>query len=552
MLKVIIKHGQEGRRKLLKGAALVGDLVGMSLGPRGRSAIIKTKYSPPHIHNDGSTIARHIMLDDPIEDLGAQTLIEGSMKTDERAGDGTTTTAVLAAKIVKDYAQRIEEEDKNDTESGFISEGNTGTADVNRMAKEILDTGKLVVERLREQTKSLAKKDLKNVVSSSLGVLFPEFVEEITNAVEQVGSDGYVSVEDNWHTKYGVETELIKGMRFLGTYVSAYMANNKRREAVFEDVQILVTNHDLESLAAFQRTYGDPKSSFIYELLQKGKRKLVIICNKAERPLIELLAQTVIQARQGNTNLIDFLVIKSPSLTTDQWRDVAVYCGAKFIDKNAKQQLNDVELSHLGSAKKIVVDEDEVNVLDGAGSKLAVKERVESLKIEIENEKDAAFKEQTKRRLGALQSGFAIIRVGASSEPERQAAKKKIEDAVHAAQCALEEGTIKGGGLALKEIAEELGKDHPMFNALMEPYNRIQRSAGGSLKIPDTVLDPLKVTRIAVETACSVAASLITSEVGISDKVKSLWDELDEKLYAQMGVADDFRQDENQEQRFKT
>ena len=548
MLNIIIENGREARRKILKGAARVGELVGASLGPRGRTAIIRTKYSAPQIVHDGVTIARNIMLKDEIEDLGAQTLIEGSMKTDARAGDGTTTCTVLASKIVSEYARKIEEEDKNHSDSGMLQEGGSGNADVNRMAKEILDTGRIVVEKLKKQAKPLVKKQLKDVVSSSLGILFPEFIDSIADTVEAVGKDGYVSVEDNWHTKYGVETELIKGMRFTGTYATQYSVNTKRKEAIFEDVPVIVCNHDLASMTMFYRN-NKPEDSILADLIKKGHRKIVILANKFEAPLVKLMASTIVQARAGNTNLVDFLCVKAPSLTTEQWIDVATFCGGDFFDKNRSDvKLADVQIPHLGFVKKIVVNEDEVVMIGGRGN---VNERIVKLQEELEIEKDPAFKEQTKRRIGALQSGFAVIRVGATTEGERMIVKKKIEDAVNAAKCAMEEGVVAGGGLALKKIAEELGEKHPMYASFMEPYNLIQRSSGGNLIIPKTVIDPLKVTRIAVETACSVAASLITAEVGIAEKSPDLVDQLSTKLFPQNGVADDFRQDENQEQKFR-
>src|SRR3990167_459517 len=347
MLKVIVTSGVKARRKLLKGAMLIGQIVGASLGPRGRNAIIQTKYSAPQVTNDGVTIARHIMLEDEIEDLGAQTLIDGAMKTDDRAGDGTTTAIVIASKIVEDYSQRIEKEDK--ISGGIIGEGEESVADVNKMAREILDTGKLVVEKLIKVARPLKELELKNVISSSLGLLFPEYVDSIADTVQEVGKDGYIAVEDNWHTKYGVETELIKGMRFEGTYITPYMVNSRNKEAIQENVMVFVCNYDLATLNQFRRNLADPKSAFFAEFLKQGYRKIVLIANSFEKPLIRLMAETIIQARSGNTNLIDFLCIKAPAMTTERMQDIAVYCGAEFFDKNRKMELGDVNMSHLRS-----------------------------------------------------------------------------------------------------------------------------------------------------------------------------------------------------------
>lgn len=541
MNQIIIKHGQEGRKKLLTGASKVGELVGSSLGPKGRNSIIKVKYSAPQIFNDGVSIARNIMLDDEIEDLGAQTLIEGSMKIDERAGDGTTGGTVIASKIVHDYAKKIEEEDSSCGQTGTIGEANgVSMADVNSMAREILDTGNLVVKKLKEKATKLKKDELKNVVSSSLGLIYPEYTDTITEIVEKIGKDGYIDVDDNWATKYGVETEVVEGLKHNGTYITPYMCTNKKKEAIQEDVHILVCNSDFATSLQINEV--------LKQIIHKGIRKLVIIANKFEKPYIKTLAATAIQARNGDTRLIDFLAIKTPALDSDKLKDVAIFCGARFFDKNVTNvSLEKASFEDLGFAKKVIVDENYFRILGGKGSKDLLMDRIMTLQTEAEADKDPAFKKQTERRIASLKSGNAVIRVGGSTEGERQIVKKKIEDAVNSAQCALEEGVVKGGGLALKEIADELGKEHSMYEALCEPYNRIQQSAGGKLEIPETVLDPLKVIRIAVETACSVASSLITAEIGIASKTKTLWDELDSKLNPQMGVKDDFRENENNE-----
>ena len=202
MLQIKIAEGAEARKKIFRGAAKVGRLVGMSLGPRGRNAIIRTHYAPPQILNDGVTIARNIMLDDEMEDLGAQTLIDGSMKTDERAGDGTTSTAVIASKIVEEYAKKIEDEDKKHSGDGTIGDGSISIANVNAMAREILDVGADAIEKLKKMAHPLKKTELKNVISTSLGVVFPEYIDTLTEIIQETGKDGYVSVEDNWNTKY--------------------------------------------------------------------------------------------------------------------------------------------------------------------------------------------------------------------------------------------------------------------------------------------------------------------------------------------------------------
>lgn len=540
--------GKEARAKILKGAVKVGNIIGKTLGPRGRAAIIKTKYSPPAIHNDGVSVARQIMLEDEIEDLGAQTFIDGSMQTNDLAGDGTTTCMVLSTKILQDYSEKIKEEDKLSSIAGTVSEENNeeeSIADVNKMAREILDTGKIVVEKLKKMAHPLKKEELKGVIATSMGSLYSEYTDLIADVVEKVGKDGHISVDDNWATKHGIDTEMHQGMKFLGTYVSPYMiTNGATKEAVQKNVSVLVCNFDLNSLTQFQKVLEDPRSSVLPKLIAKGHRKIVFIVQSASKPLIKVLNNTILQSRgAGNPDMVDYLVIKAPALTTEQLEDVAVYCGAKFFDKNTEITLGEAQEQDFGIVKEICVDENDVKIINDKRNDALVKERIEILKATIENEKDPAFKKKAERRLGALQSGMATILVGASTEGERTTVKMKIEDAKNAAICALEEGVLLGGGLALKTIAEELGEEHPMYHALRSPYDRIQRSAGGELKIPDTVIDPLKVTRIAVEIACSVAASLLTVEIGIAEKRKTLLGEFEKSIYPREYSDENFRKE---------
>lgn len=533
MIKKIYAFGPAARKKLLRGAAVVGELVSATLGPKGRNSIIQTPYSAPSVTNDGVTIARNICLEDEIEDLGAQTVVEACMQTNDRAGDGTTTTATLACKIISECGKKIEEEDKTKDVGGG--------ADVVGMSRAILEGGAQVIEMLKESAKPLKKGEVKNIISTSIGKIKPEYVEPITEMIEAVGKDGYISVEDNWNTQHGVSTELMQGMRFIGSYASPFMVTNRHKEAVWENTAVLVTNWRLETSASL-------KSLFI--ALKNAKRtKVVIVCEGYDRQVIVSLA-AIMAAGETGKEVIKILAIKAPSLTTEQMEDVAAYTNAKFFDKNRADNLDTVTIEDLGFAKKVVTNEDETVMTGGAGK---VEDRIKTLKAHLEAEKDVAFAEQIKRRIGALTSGFGIIRVGASTEPERKYIKYKIEDAVNAAKAALEEGVVKGGGLALVEIAEKLGKKHILYTTLNAPHEKIKENAGvDEMKVPSTVVDPVKVTRLAVENACSVAAQLITSESAIANKRKSLWDEFEKKIAPALSEDSDFRSDENQEQRFRT
>jgi len=290
-------------------------------------------------------------------------------------------------------------------------------------------------------------------------------------------------------------------------------------------------------------------SDLVTKIRESGKRKLVIIAEGYEKEFTLAVARALVGAAQGTAaDPLKVLAIKAPSLTTEQFEDVAVFCGAKFFNKDlGDSNLSLARLEQLGYAKKVVVDEDDTIITGGKGD---VKERLKVLNAELEIEKDSAFKEQLKRRIGAMASGFGIIRVGAATETERKYVKYKIEDAISAAKAALEEGYVKGGGLALKEIAEDLGNDNILYEALLAPYKRIRSNSGGDIKVPATIIDPVKVTRLAVENACSVAAQLITCESSIAERRKTLWDDLEGLVMKTDN--EDYRDDENQELKYRT
>lgn len=525
MIKKIIETGEVARRKILKGVNAIGTAVGATIGPAGRNAIIYRKYKSPLITNDGVSIARHMYMEDEIEDLGAQTMVEAALKTNEQAGDGTTTTVVIAEAIVKKCFKDL-------------SSANLLGADkpnAMKMKREIDAAKEKVVALLKERKEDLKEGELEKIVATSLENL--EFGKTIAQMIQDVGLDGYISVEDNWATQYGIEAKTITGMKFYGTYATEHLKNEKR-EAIWEDTLVLVTNHSFETLQSL--------SNICTELNKFQKRKFVIISGAPaayNAPVVASLAATIMNFRKGNTGVSEILAIKAPSLTTQELEDVAVFCDAKLIDKNAGMELKDIRIEDFGHAAKVTAGEDDVVIIGGRGN---VEERIKILSAELKLEKDNMFKEKMKRRIASLSAGVGIIRVGAMTETERDYLKLKIEDAVHAGRAALEEGIVKGGGLALKEIAEELGKDNIIYEALMAPYERIQENAGGELEIGEDILDPVKVTRLAVENACSAAGTLITTETAISERKRSMWDELEKRMHGS-DEQDSFRDNENQD-----
>jgi chaperonin GroEL len=457
------------------------------------------------------------------------------MKTNEKAGDGTTTTVVLASKIVETCFERLAYD--------VLGAG----ADAMTMFREIHKAKEIVIEKLKEMSRPVKDfEELNQIISVSLEN--EEFAKVIAGMIETLGEKGYISVEDNFNTKYSIEPETITGMKFYGTYASPIMITNTKKEAVWTDTPVLVCNHEIENTGGL--------TSLLKELNANGKMKLVIVAERFDKQFIRSIAYSMKVAREGaigpdgkQYEAMKILAVKAPSMTTEQLEDVAVYVKGAFINKSLGLEINKVKYQDLGFAKKIIVNEDDVIISGGNGEGDLVDERVKLIEEHLAMEKDPAFAERLKRRIGSLRSGVGIIRVGASTESERGYLKLKIEDAVNAAKAAMAEGVVAGGGLALSQIANELGKDNILYEVLKAPYQRIQDNAGGLLDIPDTVLDPVKVTRLAIENACSAASALITTDSAIAEKKETLWDMLDDKLYPK--DDEDFRSDANQDVKFK-
>lgn len=520
--------------KFLNGINIVDELVGGTIGPFGRNRIIYRKYRSPLVTNDGVTVARHMYLKDEIEDLAAQTLVEVAMKTNEVAGDGTTSSIVIGAQLARHCFEKIKE-------AAGVSEWGGVSANPMQLSREITAETKKALELLAEQKRELTGEDLDKVIATSLENL--EYGKTLGELLRAVGKDGYIAVEDNWATKYGIETELTKGMRFLGTYASPYLAGERNeKEAVWEDTHVLVTNQKIETPTVL--------TELIKEMQESGKRRLVIIGGHSEntnpysKEFISGLARVMKAVAAGNINVIQILAVKAPTLTSDELQDVAVFCNAKFFDKNLNMQLRDVRMVHLGFAKKIVANEDDVNILEGGGT---TENRIDVLKEQVEREKDPMFKEKLLRRIASLSSAVGVIRVGAPTEQERTYLKYKLEDAVNAAKAAWEEGIVLGGGLALKAVATALGGDNILYTALMAPYERIQANAGGKLEIGENIVDPHKVVRVALTNGASAASMLITCDGGIADRRLTVLDYFEKKLGKLNPSTDDFRDNENQD-----
>jgi len=546
MWKKIIVNGVEAQKKFLKGIEVVDKMVGDTLGPSGRNRLLPMKYKSPWVINDGMEIARRIVLDDPIEDLAAQTIIEVSQRTAEQAGDGTTGSVVIASEIARHCLGKMIKEGNEPT---FLGSSKSNPM---QMWRDIQSEKDKAVEILKTKfSKELKDKDLDNIISTSLENL--EYGQTLGKLLREIGIDGYVSVEDNWATKYGITTEMTTGMRFLGKMASPYLANTSNgKEAIWEESHILVTNHKIE--------HENEIKPLLEDLIKNNIRKVIIISGYSEgesgysKRVIEMLARECVASRMqkegkitSNNPLFEILAIKAPSLTSSELEDVSTFVGATFIDKNLGIQMQSVRTESLGFAKKISVTEDEVNLIGGKGD---VKDRIEVLKKQIELEKDVMFQEKLKRRVASLASGVGIIRVGAQTESERAYLKEKLKDAVSAAKVAQQEGYVKGGGQTLAEIAKILGKDSILYTALKAPFERIQKNAGVVLDIPKTVVDPTKVIRLALENACSGAGMLITSDGAIADQKLTYGDFLEKALSKHMSAlesTDDWRDESNRD-----
>jgi chaperonin GroEL len=454
------------------------------------------------------TVARHIFLEDPAEDVGAQVLVEASMKTNEQAGDGTTGTVVIASQLIEDCFAKLE--------TGMI--GNQG--DAMSIFREIQQTKEEVVAKIKERAKEVTPEDLRNIITTSLEN--KEYGDKIADLIEQVGVDGYISVEENWATKYGIDIEVVNGMKFLGTYATPYSITTAKREAIYEDVPVLVCNHHIETTAVFERIWK--------EMISEKKQKLVIIAEKFEKKAIEMIAMNVINMNRARAegkpmNFIEVLAVKAPSLTTQEFEDLATFVGATFVDKNAQGKLKNVGLNECGFAKKIIVTDSDVNILGGKGNDTTlVTERIEKLKDELAIEKDTMFAEKLKRRIASLSSGVGVIRVGAMTEQEQEYWRYKIEDAVYAAKAAQKEGYVKGGGLCLSDIADELGEGNVLYHALKSTNKKILDNAGGDFEIDENVIDPAMVIRMSLENACSAGGTLITCGGLITDENPDVWE----------------------------
>lgn len=544
--KKVVLIGTDARNAIRNAVRIVGEAVSRTLGPYGRNGLIDRgrRDRSPLNTNDGVSIAKSLRLDGKIrigddviecteaEDRVAHTIIEAATRTDQQAGDGTTTATTLTRAIVETGLDKIPAEE--------IQVPGSRSMSVMAIAHQLEDEKQRAVSILKEMSEPVdTLEKLKDVAFTSLENR--EVADIVAEAVYTVGKDGFVTIEEGYEGK--VEAETVKGMKIYGKVAATYMYTNDKRQSVYTNTPVLVTNATFATLAPLQKLFGEMQNS------DEAKQftGLVIMASKFEASALRqiyAIAQQTAQKTQGATPF-RILAVKVPSLTDEELEDVAAYLGAKFINTDSKigGKVEKIRYSDLGFAEKLVAGEDETIIIGGKGTKLTdaeaingdapqtlVDARLAKLRDTFEVEHDEMFKNKLKRRIEILSGGVSVIRVGAQTDTEKAYLKLKVEDAMNACKCALQEGIVPGGGKALQAIAEQLGEDALLYSALCSPYERIQYNAGGDLDIPDTVIDPTKVVRCALENAVSVAKQLITTEVIVVDKKRSLSDELTEML----------------------
>ncbi len=522
-----IVFNEEARKSLLKGIDAVADAVKVTIGPKGRNVIIEKKFGAPQIVNDGVTIAKEIELEDGLENAGAQLLKEVSSKTNDVAGDGTTTAAVLAQALVREGLKNL-------------------TAGANPIGmKRGMDKGvRLAVEKIKEMSRPVNSKEaLAQVATISAGNNH-EIGELIAEAMEKVGHDGVITVEES--KSFGTNLKVVEGMQFDKGYISPYFVTDaERMEAVLEDAYVLCVNKKINLIADLVP---------ILEQVARDGRSLLIIAEDVEG---EALATLVVNTMR---KVLRAVAVKAPGFGDRRkamLEDIAILTGGEMFTEELGIKLENITVQMLGRAKRVTVTKDNTTIVVGDENKAKVDERVKLIKRQIETSDSEYDREKLQERLAKLAGGVAVIEVGAASEVELKERKLRIEDALNATRAAKEEGIVPGGGVALLRVMQEMQKGldtneyesdddkvgyRILLDALHIPLRQIAENAGvkGDVvveevkKLPtnegfnamnneyvdmfnEGIVDPAKVTRSALENAVSVASMLLTTEAAVVD-----------------------------------
>ncbi len=519
---------EEARRSLKKGIDVMASAVGTTLGPKGRNVALDKKWGAPTITHDGVTVAKEIELEDPYENMGAQLLKEAATKTNDVAGDGTTTATVLAHMIVNEGLKNV-----------------AAGANPMLIKRGIERATQVIVEAIKEQAKELVtKEEIANVAAISAND--KDIGGLIADVMDKVGKDGVITVEESKGLAF--ETEYVEGMQFDRGYMSPYFITNpEAMQAELEEPYILI--HDKKISAATDII------PILEKLVQVGKRELVVIAEDVDG---EALATLVLNKLRGTFSL---LAVKAPGFGDRRkamLQDIAILTGGQVITEEMGRKLETAQISDLGQARKVVSSKDDTTVIEGKGSDKEIKGRMEQIRVEIEKSTSDYDKEKLQERLAKLTGGVAVIKVGAATEVELKEKKHRVEDALSATRAAVEEGIVPGGGVALinavpaldsikMDLLDEQTGVNILKRALEEPMRGIVQNAGmdGAVVVQNVrrfqeeqkndkigydviandygdmvekgIIDPAKVTRSAVENAASIAAMILTTEALITE-----------------------------------
>lgn len=521
MLSKEIKFGEEARRALERGVDTLANAVKVTLGPKGRNVVLDRKFGSPTITNDGVTIARDIDLKDPWENLGCQLVKEVAIKTNDVAGDGTTTATLLAQAMIKEGLKNV-----------------AAGANPMIMRRGIDQAVKAVVDEIKTLSKPVESRDSIAQVAA-ISADDPEIGQLIADAMEKVGRDGVITVEES--QSVGTSLEVVEGMNFDRGYISPYMiTNTEKMEAVLEDPYILISDKKISSIGEVLPV--------LEKVVQTGKPMLLI----AEEVEGEALATLVVNKLRGTFNCV---AVKAPAFGERRkamLEDIAILTNGQVASEELGVKMENVSLDMLGKARQIVIKKDETIIVDGAGSEQAIRDRSANIKRQLEETESEYDREKLQERLAKLSGGVAVIQVGAATETELKERKHRIEDALAATKAAVEEGIVSGGGVtlinAIKAIekieaqGDELTGINLVKKAMEEPLRQIANNAGieGSVVVEKVkeaetgigynaltgvyesmiaagIIDPAKVTRSAVQNAASISAMVLTTEAVVSE-----------------------------------
>jgi chaperonin GroEL len=521
----ILKFDEDARRKLEAGVNRLADAVKVTLGPKGRNVVLDKAFGAPTITNDGVSIAREVELEDPFENMGAQLVKEVATKTNDVAGDGTTTATVLAQAMVREGLRNV-----------------AAGANPMGLKRGIEAAVEAAVDSIAKQAESVA--DSKSQIASvaSISAADPSIGKVIADAIDKVGKDGVVTVEES--NTFGMDLEFTEGMQFDKGFLSPYFVTDaERQEAVLEDPYILLHQAKISSVQEMLPV--------LEKVMQSGKPLLVI----AEDVEGEALATLVVNKIRGTFNSVS---VKAPGFGERRkamLQDMAILTGGQVISEEVGLKLDNVSLDLLGTARKVVIDKDNTTIVEGGGTRADVEGRIAQIRAEIDVTDSDWDREKLQERLAKLSGGVAVVKVGAATEVELKEKKHRIEDALSATRAAIEEGVVAGGGTALirarkavDSLAKKLDGDEAtgarmVSKALAAPARLIAENAGfeGSIIVREVeeakgsigfnaakgkhedlvksgVIDPAKVTRAALQNAASIAALLLTTEALVADK----------------------------------